>query len=59
VSTLDGLAVVAGGIGILAAGGMLVYLLLPGPEVRSSGAAFRLAPVASPRGGGLVAVGSC
>jgi serine/threonine-protein kinase len=58
VRTLDGLAVGAGVIGILAAGGTLVYLLLPGLEGRPSGSAVRLAPVASPRGGGLVAVGS-
>ena len=60
VGTLDGLAVGAGALGLLAAGGALVYLLLPGPEARSTGAGLRVrvAPVASSSGGGLVAAGS-
>jgi hypothetical protein len=58
VSTLDGLALGAGGLGLLAAGGALVYLLLPGPEDQSTGLRVRVAPVASSSGGGLVAAGS-
>lgn len=60
VSTLDGLTIGAAALGVLAVGGVVVYLVLPSPEPSRPGSALRVrvAPVAGPGAGGFVASGS-